>query len=165
MLLSGIVAAIITSPIFDRVLTHHLGLAVRVMCPIIAGAWLSLIWAGKEILLPLFLSSLSVAMLIIVRPHNVAALFAIFIIIGACSITLLPVAVELGVELTRNPDGSSAVLWFLCVFLLLYQDTPPSTNILCSKRKCVVYHLCIRSVSAFLAFHSVSSPLIADFSF
>ncbi len=59
LLLSGILAAIITSPIFDRVLTHHLGLAVRTMCPIIAAAWLSLIWAGKEDLLPLFPSSLS----------------------------------------------------------------------------------------------------------
>jgi FLVCR family MFS transporter 7 len=48
MLLSGIVAAIVTSPIFDRVLTHHLGLAVRIICPIVAAAWLSLIWAGKE---------------------------------------------------------------------------------------------------------------------
>ena len=50
MLLSGIVAAIVTSPIFDRVLTHHLGLAVRIMCPIIAAAWVSLIWAGKKVL-------------------------------------------------------------------------------------------------------------------
>jgi hypothetical protein len=50
MLLSGILAAIITSPIFDRVLTHHLGLAVRIMCPIIAVGWLSLIWAGKKVL-------------------------------------------------------------------------------------------------------------------
>ena len=114
MLLSGIVAAIITSPVFDRVLTHHLGLAVRIICPIIATAWLSLIWAGKKMLLPFLLSSLSLAIFIAVRPHNVAALFAIFVIIGVCSITLLPVAVELGVELTRNSDGSSAVLWFLC---------------------------------------------------
>ncbi|KAH9993244.1 hypothetical protein BJV77DRAFT_999502 [Russula vinacea] len=90
MLLSGIVAAIVTSPIFDRVLTHHLGVAVRTLCPIIGVAWLSLIWA--------------------VKPHNVAALFAIFIVIGVCSITLLPVAIELGVEMTRNPDGSSAVM-------------------------------------------------------
>ena len=113
MLLSGIVAAIITSPIFDRVLTHHLGLAVRILCPITAAAWLSLIWAGKGVLIP-SLSSLSLAIFVTVRPHNDAALFIIFIVIGVCSITLLPVAVELGVELTRNPDGSSAVLWFLC---------------------------------------------------
>ncbi|KAH9985811.1 MFS general substrate transporter [Russula compacta] len=92
MLLSGIVAAIVTSPTFDRILTHHLGITVRILCPIIGVTWLSLIWA--------------------VRPHNAAALFALFVVIGVCSITLLPVGIELGVELTRNPDGSSAVLWF-----------------------------------------------------
>ena len=52
MLLAGMVAANITSPVFDRVLTQHMGLAVRTMCPIIAAAWLSLIWAGKKVLLP-----------------------------------------------------------------------------------------------------------------
>jgi len=105
MLLSGILAAIVTSPILDRVLTHHLAFATRILCPIVAVSWLSLIWA--------------------VRPHNVAALFAIFVIIGICSISLLPVAVELGVELTRNSDGSSAVLWFFanlfCVVFVLVQ--------------------------------------------
>jgi FLVCR family MFS transporter 7 len=48
MLISGIVAAIATSPAFDRILTHHLGITVRILCPVIALAWLSLIWAGKE---------------------------------------------------------------------------------------------------------------------
>jgi hypothetical protein len=52
MLLSGIIAAIVTSPMFDRILTHHLGITVRILCPMIAGAWLSLIWAGKDVLLP-----------------------------------------------------------------------------------------------------------------
>jgi hypothetical protein len=51
----------------------------------------------------------------LVRPHNTAALYAIFVIIGIGSIMLLPVGIELGVELTRNPDGSSALLWFLYV--------------------------------------------------
>ncbi|KAI0295839.1 MFS general substrate transporter [Multifurca ochricompacta] len=92
LLLSGILAAIATSPIFDRILTHHLGITVRILCPIIGAAWLSLIWAA--------------------RPHNDGALFAVFVIIGICSVVLLPVAIELGVELTRNSDGSSAVLWF-----------------------------------------------------
>jgi FLVCR family MFS transporter 7 len=138
MLLSGIVAAIVTSPIFDRVLTHHLGLAVRILCPIIAAAWLSLIWAGKNVLLPFSPCSLILAILITVKPHNDAALFAIFIVIGVCSITLLPVAVELGVELTRNTDGSSAVLWFLCA-LCFFTELPHqrlipfirSANMLC----------------------------------
>ncbi len=51
MLLSGIVAAIATSPAFDRILTHHLGITVRILCPVIALSLLSLIWAGEEALL------------------------------------------------------------------------------------------------------------------
>jgi hypothetical protein len=51
MLLSGIVAAIATSPMFDRILTHHLGITTRTICPVVAIAWFSLIWAGKAALL------------------------------------------------------------------------------------------------------------------
>lgn len=49
------------------------------------------------------------------KPKDTAGLFVIMAIIGAASIALLPVALELACELTRNADGSSAVLWFLCV--------------------------------------------------
>ncbi|KZV63362.1 MFS general substrate transporter [Peniophora sp. CONT] len=93
LLLSGIAAALCTAPLLDRVLTHHIALAIRILCPIIGLAWLSLIWAVKE--------------------NDFAGILAIFAMIGACSITLLPIAVELGVELTRNPAGSSAVLRFV----------------------------------------------------
>ena len=47
LLLSGLVAAAITAPLFDRVFTHHLALSIKVLVPPLAGAWLSLIWAGK----------------------------------------------------------------------------------------------------------------------
>lgn len=123
LLLSGIVAAIATSPAFDRILTHHLGITVRILCPIIAMGWCSLIWAGKEILLSFLLESLTYLVFSAVRPHNAAALFIIFVVIGVCSITLLPVAIELGVELTRNPDGSSALLWFLCALSFFVSDS------------------------------------------
>jgi len=92
LLLSGLVAAIVTAPLFDRVLTHHLALISKFVVPIIAAAWLSLIWA--------------------VKPHNTAGLFAVMVIIGACSLSMLPITLELGCELTRNSDGSSAILWF-----------------------------------------------------
>ena len=66
-------------------------------------------------------------------------LFALFAIIGACSVALLPIgqrdrlhvfllyayetaAIELGAELTRNTDGSSATLWFfgnlMCIIFI-----------------------------------------------
>jgi hypothetical protein len=50
LLLSGIVAAIAAAPTFDRILTHHLGITVRVLCPIVGLAWLSLIWVGTVVL-------------------------------------------------------------------------------------------------------------------
>ncbi|KAJ7470793.1 major facilitator superfamily domain-containing protein [Mycena latifolia] len=93
LLLCGIAAAAITAPLFDRVFTTHLARTMKTLVPIVAGGWLSLIWA--------------------VRPHNAAALFVIMAIIGASSLTLLPVALELGCEVTRNAQGSSALLWFI----------------------------------------------------
>jgi hypothetical protein len=44
-------------------------------------------------------------------PHNTGALFAIMAITGACSVTILPVGLEMGCELTRNAEGSSAIMW------------------------------------------------------
>lgn len=92
LLLSGLVAAFVTSPLFDRVFTHHLALTCKVLIPINAAAWLSLIWA--------------------VKPNNTGGLFAIMAIIGVASLPGLPVALELGVELTRNAEGSTSLLWF-----------------------------------------------------
>ncbi|CCM00979.1 uncharacterized protein FIBRA_03027 [Fibroporia radiculosa] len=91
LLLVGIIAALVTAPLFDRVFTHHLALTCKVLSPVLGATWLSMIWA--------------------VCPDNTGALFALMAIIGATSLILLPVVVELAVELTRNADGSSALLW------------------------------------------------------
>ena len=51
-------------------------------------------------------------------------------IIGAASLTLLPVALELAVELTRNANASSAMLWAssnLCAVILVLGE--PSCNV------------------------------------
>ncbi|KAF9051051.1 MFS general substrate transporter [Hymenopellis radicata] len=92
LLLTGIVAAIITAPLFDRVFTRHLAITAKVFVPIIAIGWLSIIWAAK--------------------PNNTGGLFALMTILGITSITMLPVALELACDLTRNADGSSCLLWF-----------------------------------------------------
>jgi len=92
LLLTGMVAAIITAPLFDRVFTHHLAITSKILVPCVAVGWLSLIWA--------------------VRPHNAAGLFIIMTIIGVGSITMIPVGMELACEVTRNPDGSGAIVWF-----------------------------------------------------
>ncbi|KAG1732244.1 MFS general substrate transporter [Suillus paluster] len=91
LLSSGILGSVVTAPLFDWVLTHHLGITLKILVPMAAGAWLSLIWA--------------------VKPHNTGGIFAIMVIIGVCSITMLPIALELGAELTRNAHGSAAILW------------------------------------------------------
>ncbi|KAJ6468306.1 major facilitator superfamily domain-containing protein [Mycena sanguinolenta] len=93
LLLCGIAAAMVTAPLFDRVFTSHLARTIKFLVPIVAGGWFSLIWA--------------------VKPHNTAALFVIMAVIGIASLTLLPVALELGCEVTRNAQGSSALLWFI----------------------------------------------------
>ncbi|KIY44389.1 MFS general substrate transporter [Fistulina hepatica ATCC 64428] len=92
MLLTGIVAAVITSPLFDHVFTHHLAVTAKIFVVCLAGAWLSLIWA--------------------VKPHDIGGIFAIMTILGVTSIPMLPVGLELACEVTRNADGSASVLWF-----------------------------------------------------
>jgi hypothetical protein len=91
-LLSGLVAAIITAPLFDRVFTHHLAATSKILVPFIAVGWFSFIWA--------------------VKPHNMAALFVLTAIIGMGSLPMLAVGMELCCEVTRNADGSSAIVWF-----------------------------------------------------
>ena len=48
------------------------------------------------------------------KANDTGGLFAIMAIIGACSVTILPVGLELAMEITHNA-GSSAILWFACV--------------------------------------------------
>ncbi|KZV63363.1 MFS general substrate transporter [Peniophora sp. CONT] len=117
LLLAGIVAALVTAPLFDRVFTSHIALVIRVLCPTIGAGWLGLIWAVKK--------------------NDDGALYALFAIIGACSVALLPIGTFfsflLGAELTRNADGSSATLWFfgnlMCIIFILAQGAlrAPST--------------------------------------
>lgn len=92
MLLAGIVSAFTISPLLDKWFTNRHGLAARIFGPLLAAVWLSLIWA--------------------VRVNNTIALYILFGILGACSLSIVPIALELGAELTRNAGASSAILWF-----------------------------------------------------
>ncbi|EDR11851.1 uncharacterized protein LACBIDRAFT_313717 [Laccaria bicolor S238N-H82] len=110
MLLTGIVSAVVTAPLFDRVFTHHLAVTSKVLVPIVGVGWLALIWA--------------------VKPHNIGGLFAIMTLIGVSSVTMLPVSLELACELTRNADGSSAILWFTGnLFGVIFVLCPLSPNL------------------------------------
>jgi FLVCR family MFS transporter 7 len=141
LLLSGIVAAIITAPLSDRVFTHHLALTAKILIPPLAGAWLSLIWA--------------------VQPNNTQALFVIMAIIGVCSVTMLPVGLELGCEVTRNADASAALLWAMgnlcCVMFILVEgalragpDAHPPLNMHRSLIFSGTFIMVIASLSFFL---------------
>jgi len=46
-----------------------------------------------------------------VRPNNLAGIFVVLVLIASISFILLPVGLELGVEITRNAETSTAVLW------------------------------------------------------
>lgn len=50
-------------------------------------------------------------MLFTVRPHNYAGLYPIFVLIGVGSFVLLPIALEIGVEVTSSAEASSAIFW------------------------------------------------------
>ena len=52
-----------------------------------------------------------------VKPNNGPALYVIMTLTGMLAAPLLPVALELAVEMTRNADCSSAILWFAYVTL------------------------------------------------
>lgn len=127
LLLTGIVSAIITAPLFDRVFTHHLAMTTKAFVPITAVAWFSLIWAIKR--------------------NNLAGLFVIMTIIGVSSVTMLPVALELACEVTRNPDASSALLWFMgnllgVVWILSQQAlrAGPDANPPLNLRRASIFH-------------------------
>ncbi|KAG8956166.1 hypothetical protein FRC04_004241 [Tulasnella sp. 424] len=104
--IAGLVGAIITAPLFDRVFTHHLARTLHVVIPIIGAAWLGLAWA--------------------VKAHGLVPSYVLLAIAGFGSFMLLPVALELACEVTRNAEFSSAILWFtanaLTVFFVLISD-------------------------------------------
>jgi FLVCR family MFS transporter 7 len=56
-----------------------------------AGCWIGLIFA--------------------VRPHNEIPIYVLAGLIGMLGFLLLPVGLELGCEVTRNAEVSSAILW------------------------------------------------------
>lgn len=113
LLLAGMVAAIISAPLFDRVFMHHLAVTAKFMIPFAAIGWFSLIWAGESTQYCYLLSLMLIPF--VVRPDNAAALFAVMGIIGVCSVPMLAVGMELACELTRNAEASSAIVWFAYV--------------------------------------------------
>ncbi|CAE6494813.1 unnamed protein product [Rhizoctonia solani] len=126
-ILSGVVGAIIASPIFDRYLTHHLGMASKIIVPILSACYIGFIWA--------------------VRENNAAGPYVVLVVMGIGSFTLLPIALEMGCEITRSPEVSSAALWsvgnlFTLVFITVMdhlRDDSPSANPPSNMRKAFIF--------------------------
>lgn len=107
-LLVGLLTAIISAPILDRVFKHHLALVSKIFLPSIGVMWLGFIWA--------------------VKANNLAGIFVLLVLLGAMSVPMLPVGLELACELTRNADGSSALLWFQYVIIISFFEVAPDAD-------------------------------------
>ncbi|KAI4089787.1 MAG: hypothetical protein LQ344_005152 [Seirophora lacunosa] len=91
LILVGLVAAAITSPLIDRS-KRYLPL-IRALVPVIALAYLAFIWAPGT--------------------RSPAAPYVICAVLGAASFSLVPVALEWAVEITwpAGPEASSTLCW------------------------------------------------------
>ena len=94
LIVVGLVAAAITSPILDR--TKQFRLTFRICVPIIAVSYLAFIWMPQT--------------------HDAGGLagpYVVLAVLGAASFTLVPVAVEFLVEMTHpvSPEVTSALAW------------------------------------------------------
>ena len=113
LILLGLVAAAISSPIIDRS-KKHLAL-IKALVPIIAICYLVFIWAPPT--------------------KNIAAPYLILSVLGAASFSLMPVALEWMVEITfpAGPEAGSTVCWAsgnLCgvVFILVSDAMKANTE-------------------------------------
>jgi hypothetical protein len=136
LLLTGLLAGLITSPLFDRVLTHHLSPTIKIALPPMAGCWIGLIFA--------------------VKPHNEAAIYTLASLIGIIGFLLLPVGLELGVEITRCAETSSAILWMSgnlwTLIFVLVADALRDKNPPYSMRNALIFFASFISASTLLIF-------------
>lgn len=136
LILAGIVGAAVISPLFDRYFTHHLGLAAKILVPVLAASYIGLIWD--------------------VRANNDAGIYVLMVVIGVGSFTLLPVALEIGCEVTRSAETSSAALWFAgnlfsVVFVLsmdALRDDSSTANPPSHMRNALIFQACFVAVVA-----------------
>jgi hypothetical protein len=97
LIITGLVVAAVISPIIDR---YHIFLPVaRILVIVVSICYLVLIW--------------------VIRPNAYAAICVICALLGAASFSLLPLALELSVELTHPvpPEVSASIYWIGGEFL------------------------------------------------
>jgi len=91
LIVVGLVASAITSPIIDRTKTFLL--AIKVCVPIIAACYLAFVWAPQT--------------------RSLAAPYVLLSVLGAASFSLVPVVLEYLIEITHpiSPEISSTICW------------------------------------------------------
>ncbi|KAF2798480.1 MFS general substrate transporter [Melanomma pulvis-pyrius CBS 109.77] len=91
LIVVGLVAAAINSPILDR--THAYLLNIKIIVPILACSYLGMIWAPQT--------------------RGIVAPYVLSAVLGATSFTLLPIALEYLVEVTypASPEVGSTICW------------------------------------------------------
>ncbi|KAA8572978.1 hypothetical protein EYC84_003523 [Monilinia fructicola] len=91
LIVVGLVAAAITSPLIDRTKTYLL--AIKIQIPILGICYLAFTWAPQT--------------------RSLAAIYSILSILGAASFSLVPVALEYLIELTHpvSPEVTSTICW------------------------------------------------------
>ncbi|KAK6610723.1 Major facilitator superfamily domain-containing protein 7 [Botrytis cinerea] len=91
LIVVGLVAAAITSPLIDRTKTYLL--AIKIQIPILGICYLAFTWAPQT--------------------RSLAAIYAILSILGAASFSLVPVALEYLIEITHpvSPEVTSTICW------------------------------------------------------
>lgn len=91
LIVVGLVAAAVTSPIIDRY--KFFLLSIKILVPIVAVAYLAFIWAPPS--------------------TSFAAVYSILAVLGAASFSLVPVVLEYLCEITYpvSPEVSSTICW------------------------------------------------------
>lgn len=91
LIVVGLVAAAITSPILDR--TKKFLLAIRIAVPVIALSYLIFIWMPET--------------------RGIAGPYVVLSILGASSFSLVPVALEYLIEISHpiSPEVTSVIAW------------------------------------------------------
>ncbi|KAF6830734.1 major facilitator superfamily transporter [Colletotrichum plurivorum] len=91
LIVVGLVASAITSPILDR--TKSFLLAIKLAVPVIGLSYLAFVWMPET--------------------RNIAGPYVILAVLGASSFSLVPVALELLIELSHpvSPEVTSTIAW------------------------------------------------------
>lgn len=91
LIVVGLVAAAVTSPIIDRTKTYLF--AIKLCVPIIGASYLAFTWAPGT--------------------RSIGAVYAIVAVMGAASFSLVPVVLEYLIEITHpvSPEVTSTICW------------------------------------------------------